>query len=278
MVVFPNAKINLGLNIIARRSDGYHDLDMVMIPVKWCDILEVVPAKGNKTTLTTSGCPVNCPPEKNLVYKAWLLLNDYVDGDLPAADIYLHKIIPDGAGLGGGSSDAAFTLVALNKLFALDMSDEELCSIASRLGADCPFFIYNRPMLCRETGTTMTPVDVNMEGITAIVIAKPENVSVSTAEAYSGVKPETPETTTDIIVSLPPSQWHDRLANGFERHIFQLKPEIAEVKRRIIDGGAVYASMSGSGSAVYGLFNDVRLAEQTMQNLPSCVCHIDRLV
>ena len=183
MVVFPNAKINLGLNIIARRFDGYHDLDMVMIPVKWCDILEIVPAKGDRTTLITSGRTVNCPPEKNLVYKAWLLMNEYVSGDLPPVDIYLHKIIPDGAGLGGGSSDAAFTLVAINKLFALDLTDEQLCEIAARLGAYCPFFIYTRPMLCRETGTTMAPVDVNMEGIAASLIAKPEIVSVSTDEA-----------------------------------------------------------------------------------------------
>ena len=279
MVVFPNAKINLGLNIVGRRPDGYHNLDMVMMPVGWCDILEIVPAKGAETTLTTSGRPVNCPPEKNLVYKAWLYLNEYVGETLPPVDIYLRKIIPDGAGLGGGSSDAAFTLVALNKLFALDLSDAQLCEIAARLGADCPFFIYNRPMLCRETGTTMTPVEVNMDGIAAILIAKPEAVSVSTAEAYSGVKPSVPAETTGQIVSvLPPSQWHGRLINGFEQHIFLLKPEIAEIKQTLIDAGAVYASMSGSGSAVYGLFDDVILAEQTARKLSSCACHIDKLI
>lgn len=278
MVVFPNAKINLGLNIVARRADGYHDLDMVMIPVSWCDILEIVPAKGERTTLTTSGRPVNCPPEKNLVFKAWSLLNDYVEGNLPPVDIFLHKIIPDGAGLGGGSSDAAFTLTALNRLYALDLSDKELCSVASKLGADCPFFIHNRPMLCRETGTQMTPIDVNLQGIKAILIAKPEQTSVSTAEAYSGVTPVQPHETTDTIVSqLPPSRWTGRLVNGFEHHIFKLKPEIAEIKQTISEGGAVYASMSGSGSAVYGLFEDVSLAEQTAAKLKKCACFIDKL-
>lgn len=278
MIVFPNAKINLGLNILSRRSDGYHNLDMVMIPVGWSDILEIVPAGGEVTTLTVSGRPVGCPTEKNLVYKAWRLLSDYIDGDLPPVDIFLHKIIPDGAGLGGGSSDAAFTLIALNKLFALGISDAQLCEIAGRLGADCPFFIYNRPMLCRETGTLMTPVEVNMSGIKAILIAKPEATSVSTAEAYSGVVPRQPEETCDIVVSSSsPDRWNGRLINGFEHHIIKLKPDIAEIKRLIIDGGAVYASMSGSGSAVYGMFDDVRLAEETARRLSGCACHIDKI-
>ncbi|MDE6702330.1 MAG: 4-(cytidine 5'-diphospho)-2-C-methyl-D-erythritol kinase [Muribaculaceae bacterium] len=278
MIVFPNAKINLGLNIVARRSDGYHDLDMVMFPIGWCDILEIVPSSGDKTKLTTTGRPVNCLPEKNLVFKAWSLLNEYVDGNLPPVDIFLHKIIPDGAGLGGGSSDAAFTLVTLNRLFALDLSDSQLCEVAACLGADCPFFIYNRPMLCRGTGTLMTPIDVNMEGIKAILIAKPEATSVSTAEAYSGVIPAVPNITTDMVVSqFMPEEWTDRLINGFEKHIFELKPEIAQIKRYILDSGAVYASMSGSGSAVYGLFSDVSLAESAARCLSHCACFIDKL-
>lgn len=278
MIVFPNAKINLGLNIISRRPDGYHDLDMVMIPVGWCDILEVVPAHSGATTLTTSGRPVNCPVEKNLVYKAWKCLYDYLDGKLQPVDIYLHKVIPDGAGLGGGSSDAAFTLVALNRLFALGLPDETLCDIASRLGADCPFFIRNRPMLCRATGTELSPVNVRLDGVNAILIAKPKQVSVSTAEAYSGVIPAVPHETTDSIVSAtPPSSWNGRLKNGFEDHIFKMKPEIADVKQHIITAGAVYASMSGSGSAVYGLFDDVKMAEQTAAGLTDCDCYVDIL-
>lgn len=263
MIVFPNAKINLGLNIVAKRPDGYHNLDMVMIPVGWSDILEIVPAESGVTTLTTTGRPVNCPVEKNLVYKAWLRLNERLDGDLPPVDIHLHKIIPDGAGLGGGSADASFTLRALNNLFSLGLDDETLCDIAASLGADCPFFIYNRPMLCSGTGTDMRPIDVCLDGVTNIVIAKPHGVSVSTAEAYGGVRPQSPEIGTESVVTFhSPAEWRNMLFNGFEPHIFAAKPAISELKNKMHDCGAVYSSMSGSGSAVYGLFSDVKMAEQ----------------
>lgn len=278
MVVFPNAKINLGLNICARRPDGYHDLDMVMIPVGWRDILEIVPARGDRTTLTVSGRTVDCPMEKNLVYRAWEKLNDSIDGDLPNVDIYLHKIIPDGAGLGGGSADAAFTLVALNDLFSLGLTEDKLAEIAGQLGADCPFFVYNRPMHCVGTGTEMHPVKVNFGDSTTIVIAKPKGVSVSTAEAYRGAKPVMPSITTDKIVSTySPEHWRNHLTNGFEPHIFAAKPQIEQVKQTMTDHGAVYASMSGSGSSVYGIFNDVKMAEEAVRHLPQCDCHIDSI-
>lgn len=278
MVVFPNAKINLGLNILSRRPDGYHNLDMVMMPVGWCDILEIVPASGSGTTLTVTGREVNCPMEKNLVYKAWVALNDAVGGNLPAVDIYLHKIIPDGAGLGGGSADAAFTLKALNVLFALDYDDDALCDIAAILGADCPFFIYNRPMLCRGTGTEMSPINVNLDGVSHIVIAKPKGVGVSTAEAYGGVTPAMPGIMTDAIVCNVPSTWQGVLINGFEKHIFRLKPVIASVKESLIASGAVYASMSGSGSAVYGLFSDAKMAEAAAARLDGCDCYVGKCI
>ncbi len=272
MIVFPNAKINLGLNIVARRSDGYHDLDMVMIPVGWRDILEIVPSSSGSTTLSTSGRHVDCPPEKNLVFKAWQQLNDAIDGDLPAVDMFLHKVIPDGAGLGGGSADAAFALTALNKMFALGLPDQALAEIAARLGADCPFFIYNRPMLCTGTGTDMSPVEINWGDTQHIVIAKPCGTSVSTAEAYGGVTPSQPEhQTCDIVSQTPPQQWKDGgLVNGFERHIFTAKPVIGQIKQRLYDHGAVYASMSGSGSAVYDLFEDAKMAEAAAASLDNC--------
>lgn len=273
MVVFPNAKINLGLNIISRRPDGYHNLDMVMMPVGWCDILEIVPATGTNTTLTVTGRPVACPPDKNLVYKAWSALNDALDGTLPPVDIYLRKIIPDGAGLGGGSSDAAFTLKVLNDMFALGL-DDRLCEIAAGLGADCPFFIHNRPMLCRGTGTEMTPAKVNLDGICSIVIAKPRAISVSTAEAYGGVKPAVPAETTDEIVKRHPSTWQGSLINGFEDHIFRMKPDIAAVKASLQSSGAVYTSMSGSGSAVYGLFDSANLADEAASHIEGCDCYV----
>lgn len=272
MVVFPNAKINLGLNIISRRPDGYHDLDMVMMPVGWCDILEIVPSKGTTTSLTVSGRPVACPPEENLVYKAWDALNDALDGSLPPVDIYLRKIIPDGAGLGGGSSDAAFTLRVLNEMFSLELDDVKLCELAATLGADCPFFIHNRPMLCRGTGTEMTPVYVNLEGVSHIVIAKPRSTGISTAEAYGCVKPSMPATSTDVIVSRAPQTWQGTLVNGFEDHIFRLKPEIGAIKELMLSSGAVYASMSGSGSAVYGLFDNVKMADNIASRMKTCDC------
>ena len=278
MIIFPNAKINLGLNITSRRPDGYHDLDMVMMPVGWRDILEIVPAKDSATTLSVSGRSVGCPMEKNLVYRAWQKLNDAVDGNLPPVDIYLHKIIPDGAGLGGGSDDAAFTLSALDSLFALGLGEKRLAEIAASLGADCPFFIYNRPMHCTGTGTDMRPIDIDFGSVTHILIAKPRDVSVSTAEAYGGVRPATPPTTTDVIVSgSTPSHWPGRLVNGFETHIFAAKPRIAAVKKAISDAGAVYASMSGSGSAVFGLFGNAKLAERAQTALDDCDCYIGPL-
>ena len=278
MIVFPNAKINLGLNIVAKRPDGYHDLDMVMIPIGWRDILEIVPAKDDRTTLTTTGRPVDCPPEKNLVYKAWSRLNDWLAGDLPPVDIYLHKIIPDGAGLGGGSADASFTLTALNILFSLGLEENTLCEIAATLGADCPFFIYNRPMLCSGTGIDMRPIDVRLEGVTHIVIAKPKGVSVSTAEAYGGVTPKIPAIYAETAFTQHcPSDWRELLFNGFEPHIFAAKPAIAAIKQKMYDSGAVYASMSGSGSAVYGLFGDVKMADEAAQLMDDCDVYVGKI-
>lgn len=276
MVVFPNAKINLGLNIISRRPDGYHDLDMVMMPVGWCDILEIVPSSGHDTTLTVTGRPVNCPAEKNLVYKAWSAFDRAIGGTLSPVDIFLRKIIPDGAGLGGGSADAAFTLKALNAMFSIGLDDSALCKIAAEIGADCPFFIHNRPMLCRGTGTEMTPISVNLEGVSHIVIAKPQSTVVSTAEAYGGVTPSVPAVTSDVIVSHAPKTWQGTLINGFEDHIFRLKPEIGAIKELMLLSGAVYASMSGSGSAVYGLFDNAKMAEEAASRMETCDCFVGK--
>lgn len=278
MVVFPNAKINLGLNVVSRRDDGYHNLDMVMIPVGWKDILEIVPSKTGKTTLSVSGNHIECPTEKNLVYKAWRALNDYIENNLPAVDIYLHKTIPDGAGLGGGSSDAAFTLTTLNRLFEIGLTDEELCRLATSLGADCPFFIHNRPMYCTGTGTTMSPVCINWGNISHILIAKPKNISVSTAEAYSGVVPAAPTlSAAETVTEYPPAKWRGLLHNRFEDHIFKLKPGISDLKQTIESFGAVYTSMSGSGSAVYGLFDNVKMAEQAAGWLGDCYVNVSKV-
>lgn len=259
MVVFPNAKINLGLNILSRRPDGYHDISSVIYPVGWTDILEIVPAKGGNTTLTVSGRHVDCPPESNLVMKAYRALNEIKS--LPPVDIYLRKIIPDGAGLGGGSSDAAFTLSALNSLFSLRISKDRLAEIAGLLGADCPFFIYNTPMFAEGTGTTLSALPVPQVHGNTILIIKPD-IHISTARAYSGVTPRHPKVPITEIIANDIELWKGNLVNDFEKSLKSDYPEFEEIKQSLYDHGAVYASLSGSGSAVYGIFRNAKMTEE----------------
>ena len=276
MILFPNCKINFGLSIVNRRPDGYHDIESLMLPVAaWTDILEIVPARGCQTTLTVTGNAVDCPPEKNLVMKAYRRL-DEAYGPLPPVDIYLHKLIPDGAGLGGGSADAAFTLIGLNELLALDLTKEQLAEVAGKIGADCPFFIYNKPMAVSGTGTEMRHAagTALLESM-AIAIVKPPK-SVSTKEAYAGVTPKAPGRfrqpyPADILEC--PELWREEVINDFEASVIPQVPEIGEIKEAMYSCGAVYAAMSGSGSAVYGLFPDVNVAERAaalFPDYPSC--------
>lgn len=273
MILFPNAKINIGLQILRKRPDGYHDISTVMYPVPWTDILEIVPAHGTETTLSVSGRKVECEPEKNLVMKAYRALEAITP--LPPADIFLHKIIPDGAGLGGGSADAAFTLTGLNTIFSLGLSERELAEIAGGIGADCPFFVENKPMLCTGTGTTLTPYDISLKGMT-VAIVKP-GVSVPTAAAYAGVTPKvTSPTLPEMLGSLSPEEWQGRIVNDFEVSVFKAHPSIEAIKETLAKRGAVYTSMSGSGSAVYGLFDDTyinrndKLAEDLRKEFGGC--------
>ncbi len=251
MVVFPNAKINLGLNILRRREDGYHDIATVMYPVAWSDVLEIVPAAGDSTTLTVTGRGVDCPPEKNLVMKAVNALRE--QADFPHVDIYLEKIIPDGAGLGGGSSDAAFTITAINQLFSLGLTNEKMAEIAAKVGSDCPFFIYNRPMLSTGRGEILTPVEIDLSAY-SIVIIKPSGCSVSTKTAYSGVTPHIPTQSVAEITDRPTETWQSLLVNDFEATVAAIHPTISHIKDELLRLGAVYASMSGSGSSVFGIF------------------------
>ena len=208
MIVFPNAKINLGLAITRRREDGYHDIETVMYPVGWTDILEIVPSPSGRTELFTSGHRVECPPEKNLVMKAYRALDAIAP--LPPVSIYLHKVIPDGAGLGGGSADAAFTLRALNTMFALGIDNRQLQETAATIGADCPFFISDTPVMATGMGTTFTPAGVSLAGYT-IVIVKPAG-SVSTREAYAGVTSYSAPGRVADALSMPISQWQGPLS------------------------------------------------------------------
>lgn len=279
MLLFPNAKINLGLNVVSRRPDGYHDIESVMVPVGWCDILEVVPASGSETTLTVTGREVDCPVEKNLVMKAFRAM-EAVDSRVKPVDIFLNKIIPDGAGLGGGSSDAAFTIKAINALFRLGMDDEAMATLAARIGADCPFFIYNRPMLCTGTGTTMSAIDLPLTGRRmSLVIAKPQE-GVSTAQAYAGVCPCMALPPVHEAVRQPVENWTDLLHNDFEPSVVAVCPRIGEVKDTLSSHSPIYCSMSGSGSAVYALFDydkvsDVDLRQELSAQLPDCDIYVE---
>jgi 4-diphosphocytidyl-2-C-methyl-D-erythritol kinase len=248
MIVYPNAKINIGLHVVSKRPDGYHNLETVFYPVPLCDALEMV--ETGKEGIQFSGIPVEGPQDENLVLKAYRLLkNEY---GLPPVQFHLHKAIPTGAGLGGGSSDAAFTLKMLNDYFSLGLSPDALKKFAVQIGADCSFFIDNIPSFATGIGNILTPVELDLSGFKLIVF-KPE-VAVSTADAYRNIKPTQPAFHLPDLLKLPPELWRGKLVNDFEKSIFPLYPEIENWKEKLYDMGALYASMSGSGSAIFSIF------------------------
>ncbi len=248
MIVFPNAKINIGLNVVSRREDGYHNLETIFYPVKLSDALEIT--DSGKTEFSLSGLRIDSPSENNLVYKAYSLLKK--DFKLPALKIHLHKIIPFGAGLGGGSSDAAFALKLISKYCKLDLSTAELKKYASKIGADCPFFIENQPAFASGIGDQLEPVNIDIAEY-EIVIVKPR-ISVSTPEAYRNIKPSQPSFSLKELNKIPIDEWRNLVVNDFERTVFPTYPEIQILKETLYEMGALYASMSGSGSAVFGIF------------------------
>jgi len=263
MVAFPNCKINLGLNIVSKRTDGYHDIESVFYPVPWVDFLEIIPAP--LPLFKFDGIKFNCPENENLCSKAYYLLKSIYK--LPEISLFLYKNIPMGAGLGGGSSDAAFTISLLNSLFSLNNDEKILTEIASQIGSDCAFFIHNKPGYICGTGSEYSPVSLSLKGY-QIFIIKPE-ISVSTREAYSIIKPQKPEININEIIKLPVKEWKNLLVNDFEEPVFKIFPEIKILKDTLYEQGAVYASMSGSGSAVYGLFeSDTHINF----SFPNCIC------
>jgi 4-diphosphocytidyl-2-C-methyl-D-erythritol kinase len=251
MISFPNAKINLGLHITEKRSDGFHNLETVFYPVGWSDVLEFV--VSDKFQFTTSGIPISGDPDSNLVIKAYRLLKD--EFGLPILKIHLHKNIPFGAGLGGGSSDAAFMLRMLNKTFELKLSEEELIGYAAKLGSDCPFFILNKPVFACGKGDIMNIINLTLNDH-FLLIVKPR-VEVSTAKAFQNIVPKKSEYSLIELLSLPVSDWKENVVNQFESSVFQQHPEIKSVKNTLYDLGAIYASMSGSGSCVFGIFDEL---------------------
>jgi len=256
MIVYPNAKINIGLNVVEKRPDGYHNLETVFYPIGLQDILDIqliekdVPECGWRLKVT--GSVLDGSPEDNLVVRAFKLLKGMYD--LPPVSIGLYKHIPTGAGLGGGSSDAAFTVKTLNERFSLGMTMQQMEDVCAQLGADCPFFIQNKPMFAAGIGNEFQPIEVNLKG-RHLVLVKPD-VSVSTKDAYARVKVAQPERHLTELVTQPVETWKDTVVNDFEASVFAKYPEIAAIKDRLYDLGAVYASMSGSGSSVFGIFDE----------------------
>ena len=247
MLFFPNAKVNLGLNVVERRSDGFHNIETLFVPVPdLCDILEVL--YSDRFEMVLEGLPFDGAPEDNICVRAYELLS--ADFDLPPVRLILYKNIPVGAGLGGGSADGAFTLMALNRMCSLGLTDSDLAGYAARLGSDSPFFIYNRPMLASGRGDILTPFD-GLEKLNIKVYPQP--VAISTRQAYAGITPARPQMPVSEIVRRPPEEWKDLLVNDFEKHVFAAHPELARAKAKLYDEGALYVSMSGSGSALYAV-------------------------
>ncbi len=253
MIVFPNAKINLGLNIVARREDGFHNIETIFFPINsLCDILEIVsvPEQENPIAFTQSGLTLNEPDENNLCVKAYHLLKLYIE--LPPVKIHLHKQIPFGAGLGGGSSDGAHTLSTLNKLSAKALTNDKLLEVGLKLGSDCPFFILNSPCFATGRGELLKPIELNLSGY-HILLVNP-GLHINTGKAYSQSNPKPSVYKLPKNISREPKQWRDIITNDFERVVFDLYPEIGLIKESLYEMGAVYSAMSGSGSTVFGLF------------------------
>lgn len=252
MITFPNAKINLGLNIVRKRPDGYHDLETLFYPIPLADALETtLLAEGNdKYRLHQSGLEIAGEADKNLVIRAYRLLDELYH--LPPVDIHLLKQIPSGAGLGGGSADAAFMLKMLDKQFGLSLSEEALEEYAARLGADCAFFIKNRPTYAEGIGNLFSPVALSLKGY-QLLLVKPD-IFVSTREAFACIVLRRPSCPLKEVIQRPVSEWRICMINDFEESVFPQFPAIRAIKEEIYRLGATYAAMSGSGSSVFGLF------------------------
>jgi 4-diphosphocytidyl-2-C-methyl-D-erythritol kinase len=261
MIAFPPCKINLGLNILSKRQDGFHNIETCFYPIPWTDILEVIPA--GETEVTFSGNSIPGRAEQNLCLKAYELVKN--DFDIEPVKIHLHKIIPIGAGLGGGSSDAAFTLRLLSHVFDLNLSPGLLRKYASQLGSDCSFFMQDKPQLGFGKGEILHDLDITLKGFWLILVKPP--IHISTQQAYSGVVPKLPQIKLAEILQLPVAQWKGLLKNDFEESIFKLYPEVATIKNQLYAQGAVYASMSGSGSSVFGLFEKPVQLKKSFPNM-----------
>lgn len=250
MISYANAKINIGLNITGKRADGYHELETIFYPFPLYDIIEMTEHAGDGASLEITGMNLRADND-NLCLKAYRLLADRFS--LPPMHIHLHKQIPFGAGLGGGSADAAVVMKMINELFSLDLSSTELAVEAAKLGADCPFFIQNKSAYASGTGTDLSSCSVDLSG-KYIVLVKPD-VHISTVEAYQQVVPQPSEYDLRDLIKLPVQEWKFTIKNDFEDGLFEKYPVMRDIKLALYEQGALYASMSGSGSSVYGIFS-----------------------
>ena len=255
MITYPNAKINLGLNIVEKRPDGYHNLETIFYPINLQDALEVTKLENEESEykLKVSGVPIEGEPENNLVIKAYRLLKkDFPE--MPSINIHMFKHIPTGAGLGGGSADAAFMIKLLNEKFNLNLSIEKMEEYAAILGADCAFFIQNKPVFASGIGNIFENINLSLKGY-YIVLVKPD-IFVSTKDAFAHITPMRPSQSLKEIICMPVETWRATMKNDFEESVFKKYPEIAAIKDKLYDMGAIYASMSGSGSSVFGIFRE----------------------
>lgn len=259
MIIFPNAKINIGLNVIERRDDGYHNIETVFYPINLKDALEVV--VSDELKFTSSGLEIPGREEDNLCVKGYHMLKQ--DHDLPPVHIHLHKNIPIGAGLGGGSADAAFFIKLMNEQFKLGLSVDAMIAYARHLGADCAFFIENKPVFAFEKGDEFESIRLDLSAY-KIILVMPD-VHVSTGEAYGGVKPAPVKDSLLELITEPITEWRKNIKNDFEQSVFKNHVEIRGVKAALYHAGAIYASMSGSGASVFGIFDhepDVKFLEE----------------
>ena len=258
MLTFPNAKINLGLYITEKRTDGFHNLETCFYPINWTDGLEILPS--DKVTFTQTGITIPGAADQNLCLKAYYLLAQ--DFDLKPVQMHLHKVLPTGAGLGGGSADAAFTLTTLNNIFDLGLPAGKLEKYAARLGSDCAFFVYNAPVFAHGRGELFQEIKIDLKGVYCVVVHP--GIHISTAEAFANIKPKPAPHDLKEVLMQPVKYWKDTVKNDFEESVFPNYPELRKLKEKLYDMGAVYAAMSGSGSAIFGLFSGQIAAKELL--------------
>ena len=274
MLLLPNCKINIGLNIVSKRSDGYHNLETVFFPIPLRDNLEFKEIENEDVPyrLVSGGVPIEGKPEDNLIVKVYLDMK--AEFNLPALELSLYKNIPMGAGLGGGSSDAAAMMKGLNEAYNLQLSAEDMEKRLAKFGADCPFFVRNKPAYATGIGDELTNCNVSLKD-KFIVLVKPD-VFVSTKEAYAHVTPKLPAIPLAEAIKLPIETWKEQIVNDFEQSVFPFHPELPAIKQTLYDMAAVYASMSGSGSTMYGIFN--RPTPEANEVFDKCFVYTKKLI